>query len=115
MKTGSEMIAEERQRQIEVEGHDVTKDVGYYKHGEFIGAASCYAVSALNKLYYQNNPQSKLDIATLKMWDGEDAWPWSPELDKREKHDVVRSLVIAGALIAAELDRLNAEEKIVTP
>ncbi len=108
--TGIELIAKERKRQQDIEGYNVFDDLNSYKNGEIIGAAACYAVSALNKLYLQNNPLDKKGLAELKMWDGEDAWPWLSNQDKREKHDVVRSLVIAGALIAAELDRLNAKE-----
>lgn len=107
--TGIELIAIERQRQIDVEGYKIDHDSETYKNGELIGAASCYAVSALNKLYYKNHPESKMDMAILKLWDGDDAWPWEAKYDKREKHDVIRSLVIAGALIAAEIDRLNTQ------
>jgi hypothetical protein len=31
---------------------------------------------------------------------------WAPEYDKRGKHDRLRRLEIAGALIAAEIDRI---------
>jgi hypothetical protein len=41
--------------------------------------------------------------------DYHDAWPWDDECDKRWKHGRLRQLVIAGALIAAEIDRLQAE------
>jgi hypothetical protein len=57
-----------------------------------------------------------------------DPWPWFDEVpetryaddnswrrvkvwDKREKHDRMRRLEIAGALIAAEIDRLEAGGK----
>lgn len=110
MKTGIELIDQERQRQIDIEGYNVFDDNNSYNNGEIIGAAACYTVNALNKLYLENHPSDKAALAEVKMYDGEDAWPWSPESDKREKHDVIRSLVIAGALIAAELDRLNANE-----
>lgn len=35
-------------------------------------------------------------------------WPWSDAWDKRKKHDRIRQLSIAGALIAAEINRLLA-------
>lgn len=104
-KTGIELIAEERQRQIEVEGYDVTRDVDFYEHGELMGAAGCYISNALNK----GTEQPK--FSHFKVMDPigryQDAWPWDKQYDKREKHDAFRSLVIAGALIAAEIDRLQ--------
>lgn len=39
-----------------------------------------------------------------------DPWPWSKEWDKRSKHDRIKQLAIAGALIAAEIDRLKRAE-----
>ena len=108
--TGIDLIAKERERQQDVEGYDVFDDLNSYNNGEIIGASACYTVNALNKLYFQNHPSSKENLAELKLWDGEDAWPWLPDQDKRKKHGVIRSLVIAGALIAAELDRLNSKE-----
>jgi hypothetical protein len=47
--------------------------------------------------------------------DGEwqdNVWPWPAEFDKREKHGQKRSLEIAGALIAAELDRIERINEI---
>ncbi len=34
-------------------------------------------------------------------------WPWAREWNKKEQHSRIRQLVIAGALIVAELDRLQ--------
>ncbi|HMZ12419.1 MAG TPA: hypothetical protein PKW88_17010, partial [Plasticicumulans sp.] len=34
-----------------------------------------------------------------------DAWPFAPAQDKRGRHDTVRRLAIAGALLLAELER----------
>ena len=33
-------------------------------------------------------------------------WPWDKSYNKRHKHNRIRQLEIAGALIAAEIDRL---------
>jgi hypothetical protein len=117
VKTGVELIAEERKRQIEIEGWDKKHD-SLHSHGQMIGAAACYAVNALNKshtsdfarvqIYGIPEPQETLHgvkYPTKGEW--VDAWPWDKRWDKREKHDAIRSLTIAGALIAAELDRLN--------
>ncbi len=121
METGIELIAEERLRQIEVEKWDYSHDASY-KEGEMIGAAACYAVNAINKerpgfMRVQIHLPAETNIEAgntgdrgdrqLRKAGWYDAWPWSKEWDKREKHDKMRSLVIAGALIAAEIDRLN--------
>jgi len=91
--TGAELIVAERQRQIDEEGCTAEGDARY-TDGELIRAALCYADSA--------NPFVK--------YVGPRTWPWDPSWDKRVKHSRKRKLVIAGALIAAEIDRLQAEE-----
>lgn len=115
MKTGIELIAEERKRQIEVEGYSNLSDKSYGCF-ELSGAAGCYIANAMTKSRKDNQGisearfQVKRDYYDNGRPDFMDAWPWDDEYDKREKHDVKRSLVIAGALIAAELDRLLAIE-----
>ncbi len=76
---GIELIATERQRQIEIEGWTAEHD-RQWKGGELIRAAICYAS------------------------DGFYRWPWEKKFYKPvdQKKDLIR----AGALIAAELDRL---------
>ncbi len=92
--TGADLIVEERQRQLDEEGWTTQNDLRY-KDGELIRAALCYADSA--------NPFVK--------YVGPRTWPWDVKWDKRAKHSTKRKLVIAGALLAAELDRLQAEEE----
>lgn len=112
MKTGVELIAAERQRQIEVEKFDIVNDEGY-DILQLSAAAGCYIANACNKFFYQNTHTEEVDTSRFQVLEeGEknkwvDGWPWSKEWDKREKHDIHRSLEIAGALIAAELDRIN--------
>ena len=88
--SGADLIAAERQRQIGVEGwtpeHDAEHD-----HGELIAAGVCYAMAA--------DPDGAGDTA-------EDWWPWEESWWK-PSNDPVRNLVRAGALIAAEIDRLQ--------
>ena len=101
MKTGIELIAKERKRQIEAEGWTIKCDKRW-KDGELSIAAACYAINKIDKVAVieRDNPN-------------ENAWPWGPEWDnwdKRDKHDRKRSLIIAGALIAAELDRIICSE-----
>ena len=116
-KSGIELIAEERQRQIEVEKFDLNRDEDY-NGGELIGAAGCYAANAVNKYYGFDKTRFQVREPGIQSTDGsahllgdwKDGWPWGKEWDKRKKHDMLRSLVIAGALIAAEIDRLQIVE-----
>lgn len=87
MGDGISMIAAERERQITVEGWTANHDDAH-SDGSLAIAASCYARAA-----GQNVPAS---------WIG---WPW--EDGWKPSCDRVRDLVKAGALIAAEIDRLQ--------
>jgi len=89
---GAQLIAEERLRQISDEGWSAEHDDKGEQRGGLLRAAMCYADNAL--------PEHTSYIAP-------DTWPWDEEWDKREKHSRLRSLVIAGALIAAEIDRVQ--------
>lgn len=129
MKTGIELIADERKRQIYVEGwnnlHDDDHDTM-----QLSGAAGCYVANAINKSYegephtnkkrarFQYNYDAEKNFLVnsgdrgdrqLSKGGWKDGWPWGEDWDKREKHDIMRSLVIAGALIAAEIDRLQPQ------
>jgi hypothetical protein len=113
MHTGAELIAAERQRQMEEEGwtpeHDDT-----HQDGSLAMAAACYA--AHERIYVERR------VALGPMFT--DPWPWENEADKRKNDgrgaanypnaipaagsvERVRMLVRAGALIAAEIDRLQ--------
>lgn len=81
--TGAELIARERQEQIVKHGFDETKDQHYYANGELLDAANfCLGTSAFpsnwNEMY----------------------------ADKIMKKNKIDKLKVAGALIAAEMDRL---------
>ncbi len=94
MKTGIELIADERKRQIEVEGWTAEHDAEH-THGELAQAACCYA-----------DPYRKADGTPNSSW-----WPtlWSLDWWKPTPNNRIRELVKAGALIAAEIDRLQAK------
>jgi hypothetical protein len=101
---GIGLITRERLRQMTSEGHTLENDDKRI-NGELAIAAACYAVAGIgghgefvevHRLYSDNREGL-----------AEDAWPWEPETDKREAHPRLRRLVIAGALIAAEIDRLQ--------
>lgn len=99
--TGIELIAQERQRQIEVEGWTVEHDKQYTgeKEHHLALAAACYAIPALHREY-----KNALFVPTPLFWPWLNDW-WKPSPDNR-----IRELVKAGALIAAEIDRLQATE-----
>lgn len=84
LMTGVELIAEERKRQIDVEVWTAQHDDDH-QHGELVKRAAALAVSHTD---------------AIVMDDGERVLPW-------KEHLAPRSLIIAGALIAAEIDRLQ--------
>lgn len=100
MKTGIELIAEERERQISKEGwtpkHDDEHDSQQisYAAASYIQAGQMRVVS----------PEQSLRDVTEYI--AQMYWPWGVEWLKVHP-DPVRNLVKAGALIAAEIDRLN--------
>lgn len=92
---GAALIAAERQRQVEVEGWEAKHDDRHDK-GELIAAARCYAYAAACQVgsgIPTNTPPGG-------PWPWSDGW-WKPSTDP------IRNLVKAGALIAAEIDRLK--------
>jgi hypothetical protein len=119
MKNGAELIAEERRRQIEKEGWTAEHDDEHTK-GEMALVAALYA--------------SPIQLFKKKEQDGNisfiDPWPWYELIemtryesqggiecvkarDKRKKHSRKRTLIIAGALIAAEIDRIQRCKKTI--
>lgn len=96
MKTAIELIAEERQRQIEVEGYTPDHD-DQHGYGELAMAAMCYAMLPIWR---------PAEMAPL-------GWPWSsPEPMngfKPTPDDRIRELVKAAALCVAEIERLQRQ------
>ena len=87
--TGCELIAAERQRQIDKEGWDEGHDANH-RDGELARAAMCYA-----------------DPCAAEEAQGVPAhWPWDSMWWKPSRNRE-RNLVKAGALIAAEIDRIH--------
>ena len=107
--TGAELIAAERQRQITSEGWTAEHDDGHTR-GELAAAGACYAL-----LCTRWSHSSILDKQLVRsvLWPWDDEWfkpadypdpPYSRTVfDDRRVKDLVR----AGALIAAEIDRLR--------
>ena len=95
---GVKAIADERERQIKEEGWTAAHD-DEYKFEEIANAASCYALSPCARKYEQGMG----DMYTLAPIN----WPWRAKWWKPMPKDREKELIKAGALIAAELDRLN--------
>ncbi len=105
--SGAERIASERQRQIDREHYDARHD-DCHMRGELVMAAVAYAGTAIGEQVYVER-----DGVTSKSFI--DPWPWDEDDDKRPActptHEQrVRLLEKAGALIAAEIDRLLLEK-----
>lgn len=94
---GIESIAAERLRQIEVEGWTPERD-DQHSAGEMAAAAAAYTFSG----YLQSNTRV-FAADPLGFWPWHESW-WKP---KSAREDLVR----AGALIAAEIDRLDRAAK----
>jgi hypothetical protein len=92
--TGAELIADERRRQIEVEGYTPEHDEEHDYH-DMTDAAICYSLMS----EWQQRKGSQPHEITAR-------WPWKWS-DWKPSDQPVRNLVKAGALIAAEIDRLN--------
>jgi hypothetical protein len=110
MKTGLDLIAAERERQIKEEKWTPEHDASH-TDGALALAAACYASPEL--LFIQKHRANQVIFA--------DPWPWPGDQDKRPysgnmvlpnraagNNERIRQLSKAGALIAAELDRLLA-------
>jgi len=113
---GTALITAERRRQVTEEGWLPEHDDGH-KQGELAVAAACYAMPELLYVYREVGRHRKFA----------DPWPWPAHYDKRPRvpsaHPLetlaehnrtfdppsvrIRELVKAGALIAAEIDRLR--------
>lgn len=93
---GAELIAAERKRQVEVEGWTPEHD-DEHADGQLVEAAMCYARSSVRMLF---------GMAKLALVFPRHNWPWEQHWWKPSE-DPIDNLVKAGALIAAEIDRLQ--------
>lgn len=120
MKTGIKLITDERNRQIEVEGFDEDHDDDpFHNSGELALAAICYAAPV--RIYSRFPDPLNSDNLYFA-----DPWPedWATNWDKRKRNkndllipekrtvkETIQDLTKAGALIAAEIDRLLRLDK----
>lgn len=105
--SGVELIAAERQRHIDGEGWSSEHDDSH-RAEQLAYAAACYAIPPRLREAW-----GSFFIDTLWPWRGRSNW-WKPTASVAHRGfayehdgDRVRELVKAGALIAAEIDRLQ--------
>lgn len=89
------LIADERERQQTKEGWTEAHDDGH-STGDLALAAACYALPEAER----QKRVLQWDLRTL-------LWPWTHRWWKPTPNDRVRELVKAGALIVAEIERLQ--------
>lgn len=105
--TGIELIEVERARQVTEEGWTPEHDNGH-DDGALALAAACYVLPEAERQYETRRswtPGLELPDRGDHTWQAPRLWPW--EEFKPTADDRVRELVKAGALIAAEIDRLQ--------
>lgn len=102
---GASLIAAERQRQIDAEGWTPEHD-DQHDDGELAEAACCYATDPKIRADIMLTTDGAANVNTPGSGYDPRHWPWH---DGWRPHpdDRVRELVKAGALIAAEIDRLQ--------
>jgi len=109
VKDGAQRIVDERARQIAAEGYTAKHD-DEHDGGELAMAAACYAAPGL--IYVESRRANSIGF--------HDPWPWEDLVDARPRpskgnfvepekatlDERIRLLEKAGALCAAEIDRL---------
>ena len=103
--TGIEIITKERLRQIEEEGWTPEHD-SEHGDGELADAAACYCIDSDRTITWNTSRVQAVATILLKRdlhfpWDNK--W-WKPSPDNR-----IKELAKAGALIAAEIDRIKSK------
>lgn len=99
MKTGIELIAEERVEQINKHGRTIYRDVMENKSEQLsFGAALLTCPNPLSMGFNPNSENGRPEGWDSKIWNKMMLKPYKERL------------IIAGALIAAEIDRLNATQ-----
>jgi len=95
-KTGVELIAIERKRQIEELVYDYSNDE-LYSDEQLAKAGATYALRpGLVSVNYDENKKPFL-------------WPWEKKYWKPTPKDRIKELTKAGALMAAQIDWINNE------
>jgi len=110
-KTGIELIAEERQEQIEKHGFNAEHDA---KHNTGDLADMACMCAAPTKLYYMQKYANEIHFRVLdrldRSWNLPINYHGNVLLDNKDSSlkQRIHQLKVAGALIAAEIDRLQS-------
>lgn len=118
--TGAELIQRERIRQIEEEGFTPEHDTQHFE-GKLAYAAICYAYPN-KRLIRKKHDGDGPDLPAVHLKDGPEGegtylvmppsvWPFELKSWKPTPDDRIRELTKAGAMIAAEIDRLQAKRE----
>jgi len=94
---GITLIAQERKRQIEVERFDSVHD-DHQVNDQLAIAGAVYAIPAHKRTFPHDGTAVPYD------------WPWPKSWWKPTPSNRIKELTKAGALIAAEIDRLLRKE-----
>jgi hypothetical protein len=99
--SGVDLMQIERERQIQDLGYDAENDDSYGSSGDLVHAGICYALSAC------------ADTLPGCNWVAHGIWMWPgscPDLALTPA-DKIHRLTAAGALFAAEIDRIQREQR----
>ncbi|WP_018703557.1 hypothetical protein [Anaeromusa acidaminophila] len=96
---GADLITAERRRQVEKEGWSAEHD-GEHEPDTLAYAALCYLLPAAVR---------KFELASKSFFEW--FWPFEMKYWKPTPEDRVKELVKAGALIAAEIDRIQRQKQ----
>lgn len=107
--SGAQRIEEERHRQVAL-GYGRAHDADEHTTGELTRAALCYAIQALSQSTgWTGNSHRFYPRGHPPYMGGHQRFAWPFDIDSwRPSDDAIRNLEKAGALLAAEIDRLVA-------
>lgn len=100
METGIEIIAKKRAAQIDKHGFTTAYDAAFYQGNsqhDLVFAAAAYALPSQLKTTWQKE----------NLRDRSNLWPWGKNMWNPTPDNRIEELANAGALIAAEIDRLQ--------
>lgn len=103
MKTGAELIADERKRQVEIEGYTPKHDEQNTKMQ--LTSAAIFYCKAAKLAQHPKKPGQVVDYVMIET----EEFPedWNSDYAKPSFDNSIKDLTKAGALICAEIDRLQ--------
>lgn len=115
-QSGAAAITRERLRQITEEGWTPDHDDDQHRRGELLSAGITYAIYAWWQVdeHCGWTEEMALEIALENWWPFCVTW-WKPEPGRGNYGGARRNLAKAGALIAAEIDRIDRFQHVAAP